>query len=359
MKLRLWLASGALTMSSLLAAVAVPAATLATTAAAGSATSTTTATACTDGHWPRSVQGKPTLWHAGARAGDYIWHDATGWHFRVTHATSTRFVFSGRIVSSAPLDAAPVKLEGRDYVALSADRKTITERVAAVAESLGLESLLDRRPSQLSGGQRQRVALGRAIVRTPKAFLLDEPLSNLDPGLRTQARAELRRLHRTLGATIVYVTHDQEEAMTLGDRIAVMRDGRVEQVGSPLQVYATPANTFVAGFIGAPAMNLLPAAALAGVVAPAGSVVGVRPQDVELSDCGSLRATVDLVEPRGYDTVIHLRPAAATIPPLLAITGGSAPTIGTEVFVKFPPDRLHLFDGRDGTRLPAHRDRLE
>ena len=129
MKLRLWLASGALTISSLLAAVAVPATTLATTAAAGSATATTTATACTDGHWPRSVQGKPTLWHAGGRAGDYIWHDATGWHFRVTHATSTRFVFSGRIVSSAPLDAAPVKLEGRDFVALSADRKTITYRL--------------------------------------------------------------------------------------------------------------------------------------------------------------------------------------------------------------------------------------
>jgi ABC-type sugar transport system ATPase subunit len=237
-----------------------------------------------------------------------------------------------------------------------ANRQTITERVAAVAESLGLGSLLDRRPSQLSGGQRQRVALGRAIIRTPKAFLLDEPLSNLDPGLRTQARAELRRLHRTLGATIVYVTHDQEEAMTLGDRIVVMRDGRVEQVGSPLEVYATPANTFVAGFIGAPAMNLLPAD-LAGVTAPAGSIVGVRPQDIELGDDGPLRATVDLVEPRGHDTVIHLRAAAVTIPPLLAITGRSAPTIGTEVFVRFPPDRLHLFDGRDGARLPADRDR--
>jgi hypothetical protein len=127
MKLRLWFASAALTLSGLFAAVAVPATTLAATAATG--TSTTATTTCTDGHWPRSVQGRPTLFHAGARAGDYIWHDANGWHVRVTHATSTRFVFSGRIVSSAPLDAAPVKLEGRDYVALSADRKTITYRL--------------------------------------------------------------------------------------------------------------------------------------------------------------------------------------------------------------------------------------
>ena len=131
------------------------------------------------------------------------------------------------------------------------------------------KTLLDRRPAQLSGGQRQRVALGRAIVRKANAFLLDEPLSNLDPSLRAQARAELRRLHRQLGTTVVYVTHDQEEAMTLGGRIAVMRDGALEQVAPPLEVYARPANTFVARFIGAPAMNLLPAA-VAGIEAPDG-----------------------------------------------------------------------------------------
>jgi hypothetical protein len=129
MKLRLWLASATLGLSSLFAAVAVPATTLAATTPAASATVAAATTACTDGHWPRTVQGRPTLFHAGARAGDYIWHDANGWHVRVTHATSTRFVFSGRIVSSAPLDATPVKLEGRDYVALSADRKTITYRL--------------------------------------------------------------------------------------------------------------------------------------------------------------------------------------------------------------------------------------
>src|SRR5919108_4872276 len=143
-------------------------------------------------------------------------------------------------------------------------RDAILERVGQIAAALGLAELLDRRPAQLSGGQRQRVALGRAMVRQPKAFLLDEPLSNLDPALRAQARAELRHLHRRLATTIVYVTHDQEEAMTLGGRIAVMRDGVIEQVAPPLDVYARPVNTFVARFIGAPAMNLIPAA-LAGV----------------------------------------------------------------------------------------------
>ena len=133
------------------------------------------------------------------------------------------------------------------------------ERVAAVAEALELDQLLDRRPAELSGGQRQRVALGRAMVRQPKAFLFDEPLSNLDPALRAQARAEIARLHRSLATTVVYVTHDQEEAMTLGWRVAVMRQGAIEQVAPPLEVYAQPANTFVARFIGAPPMNLVPA----------------------------------------------------------------------------------------------------
>jgi multiple sugar transport system ATP-binding protein len=132
------------------------------------------------------------------------------------------------------------------------DRAVVAERVASVAAALDLGELLDRRPAQLSGGQRQRVALGRAIVREPRAFLLDEPLSNLDPALRAQARAELRRLHRRLGVTVVYVTHDQEEAMTLGGRVAVMRDGVIEQVAPPLEVYARPVNTFVARFMALP-----------------------------------------------------------------------------------------------------------
>ena len=231
------------------------------------------------------------------------------------------------------------------------DRAIVARQVAAVAEALGIEELLDRRPAQLSGGQRQRVALGRAMVRQPKAFLLDEPLSNLDPSLRAQARAELRRLHRSLGATIVYVTHDQEEAMTLGGRVAVMRDGAIEQVAPPLEAYGRPANTFVAGFIGAPAMNLMPAT-MAGVDAPPGALAGIRPQDVTLGVNGHLRATVDLVEPRGHDHLLHLRLDLPGVQPFLAIVAGTTPPpVGAVVLLTLPAGRLHLFDGRDGTRL--------
>jgi len=231
------------------------------------------------------------------------------------------------------------------------DPVVVARRVAEVAAALDIGALLDRRPAQLSGGERQRVALGRAMVRQPKAFLLDEPLSNLDPALRTQARAELRRLHRTLGATVVYVTHDQEEAMTLGERVAVMRDGAIEQVAPPLDVYARPVNTFVAQFIGTPAMNLVPAA-LVGIDAPDGVVAGIRPQDVALGTRGPLRATVDLVEPRGHDHLVHLRLESMEAGPLLAIVSGDAPpAIGTGVFATFSPERLHLFDGGSGTRL--------
>lgn len=230
------------------------------------------------------------------------------------------------------------------------DRATIAKRVAAIATSLGIEQLLERRPAQLSGGQRQRVALGRAMVRTPKAFLLDEPLSNLDPALRTQARAELRRIHRALGATIVYVTHDQEEALTLGSRVAVMREGVIEQVAPPAEVYSRPANTFVARFIGAPAMNLLPAD-LAGIAAPAGAVVGVRPHDITLGPGGSVQATVDLVELRGHDAVVHLRLEQSALPPILTVIDGAAPLVGSTVFLSLPLDKLHLFDGTSGVRL--------
>ena len=231
------------------------------------------------------------------------------------------------------------------------DRHTIAARVAAVAEALDLQSLLDRRPAQLSGGQRQRVALGRAMVRDPKAFLLDEPLSNLDPALRAQARAELLRLHRALHATIVYVTHDQEEAMTLGARVAVMRDGTVEQVAPPLELYARPSNTFVARFIGSPAMNVL-TAPVPGVDAPAGTLVGVRPHDVTIDPRGSLRATVDLVEPRGHDTVISLRHETTAGPvTVTAVTGESPLPVGSEVRLNLRHDRVHLFDARTGARI--------
>jgi multiple sugar transport system ATP-binding protein len=228
--------------------------------------------------------------------------------------------------------------------------RTVAERrVADVADALGLQPLLDRRPAQLSGGERQRVALGRAMVREPRAFLLDEPLSNLDPSLRAHARAELRQLHQRLAATIVYVTHDQEEAMTLGGRVAVMRSGSVEQVAPPQDIYARPANTFVARFIGAPSMNLLPAAML-GVAGPPGAVAGIRPHDVTLDSDGPIAATVDLVEPRGHDCLIHLR--IGTEPPQsVVVVATTAPPPGTTVFPRFDPARLHVFDGREGTRV--------
>jgi ABC-type sugar transport system ATPase subunit len=226
----------------------------------------------------------------------------------------------------------------------------IAARVAAVAGALGLDDLLDRRPAQLSGGQRQRVALGRALVREPKAFLLDEPLSNLDPALRAQARAELRRLHETTGTTTVYVTHDQEEAMTLGARVAVMRDGAIEQTAAPRELYARPQNVFVARFIGAPAMNLLPAV-LAVAGAPEGALAGVRPHDVRIDPDGRLQAVVELVEPRGPDTVVHLRLAADGDPRVVAVVAGDAPPPGAPVSLTVPPDRLHLFAGHSGIRL--------
>jgi ABC-type sugar transport system ATPase subunit len=231
-----------------------------------------------------------------------------------------------------------------------ADREEQARRVTEVAASLGLDTLLDRRPSQLSGGQRQRVALGRAIARRPRAFLLDEPLSNLDPALRAQARSELRLLHQRLAVTTVYVTHDQEEAMTLGGRVAVMRDGALEQVAPPLEVYTSPANTFVARFIGAPPMNILPAASV-GLDAPAGVLAGIRPHDVRLTAEGSLTATVEVVEPRGHDCVLHLRLDAGDA--FVAIAPGStAPHLGSSVRLSLTPDRIAWFDANSGSAVP-------
>jgi multiple sugar transport system ATP-binding protein len=231
------------------------------------------------------------------------------------------------------------------------DPAIVAQRIADVAAALDIEGLLERRPVQLSGGQRQRVALGRAMVRQPKAFLLDEPLSNLDPALRAQARGELRRLHGRLGATVVYVTHDQEEAMTLGGRVAVMREGALEQVAPPLDVYAKPVNTFVAQFIGVPAMNLVPASAI-GIQAPEGALAGIRAHDVTLGGGGEVRATVDVVEPRGHDYLLHLRLDTPGLPPFLAVVAGQRPpAVGAYVSVGVGRDRIHLFDGRSGVRL--------
>lgn len=177
----------------------------------------------------------------------------------------------------------------------------IQKRVDQAAQILGLQDLLDRRPGQLSGGQRQRVAMGRAIVRNAPVFLFDEPLSNLDAKLRNQMRTEIKKLHMRMGTTIVYVTHDQVEAMTLADRIVVMKDGYIQQVGTPLEVYRNPANTFVAGFIGSPPTNLIEIE---------DKIVGMRPEHLRLStdglqDPASYQAQVDLIEPLGGETLVH------------------------------------------------------
>ncbi len=241
-------------------------------------------------------------------------------------------------------------------------RDDIRARVGQAAELLGIGALLDRKPRQLSGGQRQRVAMGRAIVRDPKLFLFDEPLSNLDATLRVQMRAEIRRLQRRLGVTSLYVTHDQVEAMTLGDRLLVLHGGVPVQLATPMEVFARPADTYVAGFIGAPAMNLLPADLLGDAVRlPGGHLIplpaprtggpaitlGIRPEHVTLAP-GGLPLQVELVEPLGSETLVHGRLADGT--PLLAKLPGALP-VADQVAVTLAPGELHLFDRASGWRL--------
>jgi multiple sugar transport system ATP-binding protein len=255
-----------------------------------------------------------------------------------------------------------------------ASRTAVTERVDAVAQALGLTTVLDRKPSQLSGGQRQRVALGRAMVRDPQVFLFDEPLSNLDAKLRVETRAELARLHRRLKATIVYVTHDQEEALTLGGRVTVMRDGLVEQVGPPMEVYRRPASVFVAGFVGSPAMNFVPGevrdrgswSGPGGLVLPfegaAGApdgprqvTLGVRPHDVAIVAPGSgdVDARVDVVEPRGSELLVHLRLGADGRGQEIRVVAPPEPLLPVETVVALRCDRqrLHWFDTATGKRM--------
>lgn len=193
------------------------------------------------------------------------------------------------------------------------DPRIIKEKVERAADILDLKKYLERTPKALSGGQRQRVAIGRSIVRDPKVFLFDEPLSNLDAALRVQTRIEIANLHRELGATTIYVTHDQVEAMTLADRVVVLRDGKVEQVGSPLELYDRPANRFVAQFIGTPSMNVVPATGLpqlsarTGYAASGDGFIGIRPEHVQLGSDHplSLPATVDMVEALGAETLVY------------------------------------------------------
>ena len=274
-------------------------------------------------------------------------------------------------------------------------RAEVAERVGRAAEMLGLEPLLDRRPAALSGGQRQRVALGRALVREPRVFLFDEPLSNLDAKLRVQMRKEIAALHRRVGATTIYVTHDQTEAMTMGDRIVVMNAGRVEQVGTPMELYRHPANRFVAGFLGSPSMNFVAGRIegtgdegtgdrgqgsaggdgdgpvfrsssgalrlpLGGAPAVPGDgdrdvVLGIRPEDVHLGDAAALPAaaratfTLDAAEPMGNETIVYLRAGedeiVARVPPT------DLPAPGEPVATAFDLTRLHFFDAETGAAV--------
>jgi multiple sugar transport system ATP-binding protein len=228
-------------------------------------------------------------------------------------------------------------------------------RVDEAARALALEPVLARKPAQLSGGQRQRVALGRAIVREPKVFLFDEPLSNLDAKLRVETRAELARLHRRLAATVVYVTHDQEEAMTLGSRVAVMRDGFLQQVAPPMELYRRPANRFVASFVGSPGMNFLPGDVAPRIRQVAGAVLGVRPHDLAIvpRSSGDQDAWVDVVESRGSELLVYLRLGASGEGPELRVVAPPEPSIeaGQVVGVRFDKEKLHWFEQENGKRI--------
>jgi multiple sugar transport system ATP-binding protein len=248
----------------------------------------------------------------------------------------------------------------------------ISHVVSAAASKLGLESFLDRKPRTLSGGQRQRVAMGRSIVRKPKAFLFDEPLSNLDARLREQMRVEIKKLHRELGTTSIYVTHDQVEAMTLADRIVAMNGGAIQQVGTPLDLYERPTNLFVASFIGSPAINVLdgilrrdgenrlimlesgeqlPAPARVQGRDGQAVKVGIRPEDVQVSiqSAGSPIGQIDLVEPMGLGTILHIGTVHGTLKAFV-LERADYP-IGTSIAYSLPADRLHIFDAQTGQRI--------
>ncbi len=241
-------------------------------------------------------------------------------------------------------------------------RTEVDRRVHDAAEILGLTDYLARYPRQLSGGQRQRVAMGRAIVRDPQVFLFDEPLSNLDAKLRLQMRTEIKELHQRLKTTTVFVTHDQIEAMTLADKIVVMQDGRIEQVGSPLELYDRPLNLFVATFIGAPSMNLLPGEAVEGGVrvgeavlpgraglAPGRAVTwGIRPEHLVLGDAG-LAAEVSVVEPTGPETLVFARVEGREV--IAALRDRQDVRPGQRVHLMPRADQVHVFDAESGARL--------
>ncbi|MEQ8357144.1 MAG: ABC transporter ATP-binding protein [Kiloniellaceae bacterium] len=236
--------------------------------------------------------------------------------------------------------AFPLKMAGMDEAAIKL-------KVETAAATLNLTDYLERRPGQLSGGQRQRVAIGRAIVREPGAFLFDEPLSNLDAALRVNMRLEISELHQTLKTTMIYVTHDQVEAMTMADKIVVLHDGYIEQVGSPLDLYRSPANVFVAGFIGSPKMNLVEGAPAAKHGA---ATIGIRPEHIELStESGEWPGVVSVAEHLGSDTFLHVQVDGIGLM-TARVSGELGVRHGDRVWLTPPPDRLHRF-GPDGNAI--------
>jgi len=237
--------------------------------------------------------------------------------------------------------AFPMRMAGMDEAAQKA-------KIDAAATALNLTDYLDRKPGQLSGGQRQRVAIGRAIVREPAAFLFDEPLSNLDAALRVGMRLEIMELHKKLETTMIYVTHDQVEAMTMADKIVVLQAGVIEQVGSPLELYHTPRNKFVAGFIGSPKMNLIEGAEAAKHDA---TTIGIRPEHVSVSNTeGTWKGTVGVAEHLGSDTFIHVHETGLTDMMTVRITGDIQVRHGDTIYLTPDMDQLHRFDAQ-GLRI--------
>jgi multiple sugar transport system ATP-binding protein len=301
------------------------------------------------------------------------------------HITGGEIRIGGKVVNDMPPKARDIAMvfqnyalyphmTVRDNMAFSLnlaklDKATIEQKVKRAAEILALGDYLDRFPRQLSGGQRQRVAMGRAIVRDPQVFLFDEPLSNLDAKLRVAMRSEIKELHQRLKTTSIYVTHDQIEAMTMGDQIVVMRDGRIEQTGSPLELYDHPANQFVAGFIGSPAMNFLPGTVRRAngsaqvelndgtrLPAPTSSaaegqpvIFGTRPEHLTLANEGGIPASVVVMEPTGMDTFIACRHHGMDIAAVFRERHDFAP--GTTVHLVPDLSRAHLFDAQTGQRI--------
>jgi multiple sugar transport system ATP-binding protein len=304
------------------------------------------------------------------------------------HVTGGEIHIGDRVVNDLPPKARDIAMVFQNYALYphmtvrdnmafalhlaNADKPTIESKVSRAAEILGLGALLDRYPRQLSGGQRQRVAMGRAIVRDPQVFLFDEPLSNLDAKLRVAMRSEIKELHLRLKTTSIYVTHDQIEAMTMGDQIVVMRDGRIEQTGSPLELYDHPANQFVAGFIGSPAMNFLPGTLRRageqafvelndGTRLPAppltsGSdgqpiVFGTRPEHLALAGSGGIPVKVVVMEPTGMDTFVACRHESVDLSAVFRERHDFTP--GSTIHLVPDTQRAHLFDAGSGQRLAA------